>query len=265
MIKYMKPMNNNEISAVEKIFTKGNWYHTFEFNELRSHGTFDYSEKIENLKIPNLSGMSVLDVGCSDGYFSYYFKDKLKAKKVLGIDYNQYDGSVNFEVLNNFMEEQSNKHRSHNDYSVLKEAYSVLGLNDSNKFNFIKKIFNLDIEFKKASIYNLEDLDNFDVTFCGSLLEHLRDPLTAIEQLYFKTKEFCIIDVSNPFNRLNILQLPILKYSGASGHFYRLSENATKLMMEKIGFKNVQIISKYKIKNLKHGNMQKHFVIYGEK
>ncbi len=258
-------MNNDEISSVEKIFTKGTWYHTFEFNEFRSPGTFDYSKKIKNLNIPNLSEKSVLDVGCSDGYFSYYFKDKLKAKRVLGVDYNQYDGSVNFEVLNNFKEEQSDKHRSHNDYHVLREAYDQLGLSDSNKFNLINKIFNLDIEFKMASVYNLSELDDFDVTFCGSLLEHLRDPITAIEQLYFKTKEFCIIDVSNPFNRLNILQMPLLKYSGASGHFYRLSENATKLMMEKIGFKNIQIISKYKIKNLKHGNMQKHFVIYGEK
>ena len=258
-------MNNDEISAVEKIFTKGTWYHTFQFNELRSPGTFDYSKIIKNLNIPNLSGKSVLDVGCSDGYFSFYFKDKLKAKSVLGVDYNQYDGSVNFEVLNNFIEEQSDKHRRHYDYSVLREAYNKLGLNNSNKFNLIKKIFNVDIEFKMASVYNLDEIDSFDVTFCGSLLEHLRDPLTAIEQLFFKTNEFCVIDVSNPFNRLNILQMPIIKYSGASGHFYRLSENATKLMMEKIGFKNVQIISKYKIKNLKHNNMQKHFVIYGEK
>lgn len=258
-------MNKNEISAVEKIFTQGIWYHTFEFNKIRSPGTFDYSKKIENLNIPNLNEKSVLDVGCSDGYFSYYFKEKLKAKKVLGIDYNQYDGSVNFEVLNNFKEEQSDKHRSHNDYSILKKAYNELGLNNSNKFNLIKKIFNLDIEFKTASVYNLDEIDSFDVTFCGSLLEHLRDPITAIEQLYFKTKEYCVIDVSNPFNRLSMLKLPILKYSGASGHFYRLSENATKLIMEKIGFKNVQIISKYKIKNLKHENIQKHFVVYGEK
>ena len=258
-------MNNNEKSAVENIFTKGTWYHTFEFNDKKSLGTFDYSEKINSLNIPNLKNKSVLDVGCSDGYFSYYFKETLEAKRVLGIDYNKYDGSVNFEVLNNLKEEQLKKHSDHNDFNVLKDSYLKLGLNDSNKFNLIKKIFNLDIEFKDASIYDLSDLDNFDVTFCGSLLEHLRDPITAIEQLYFKTNEYCIIDVSNPFNRFQILQLPILKYSGASGHFYRLSEKATSLMMHKIGFKNIQIISRYNIKNLKHGNLQKHFVIYGEK
>ena len=255
----------NNFSAIEKIFIKGTWYHTFEFNGIKSLGTFDYSEKIKELKIPNLKNKSVLDVGCSDGYFSYYFKEMLDAKKVLGVDYNQYDGTVNFDVLENFKEEQSAKHTNHHDFNNLKNAYTELGLNDSNKFNLIKKIFNIQIEFKKASIYNLSDLENFDVTFCGSLLEHLRDPITAIEQLYFKTNEFCIIDVSNPFNRLDILQMPLLKYSGASGHFFRLSEKATKLIMEKVGFKNVQIISRYKIKNLKYGNLQKHFVIYGEK
>jgi tRNA (mo5U34)-methyltransferase len=258
-------MNNKKTFAAKKIFTEGTWYHTFKLNEFKSPGTFDYSEKIKNLNIPNLTNKSILDVGCSDGYFSYYFKDKLKAKKVLGIDYNQYDGTVNFDVLDSYKDKQSNKHKNHHDFSELREAYFELGLRDSNKFNLIKKVFNLDIEFKKVSIYDMSELDNFDVTFCGSLLEHLRDPITAIEQLYFKTNEFCVIDVSNPFNRLNILQLPLLKYSGASGHFYRLSQNATKLIMEKVGFKNVQIISKYKIKNLKHGNLQKHFVICGEK
>jgi 2-polyprenyl-3-methyl-5-hydroxy-6-metoxy-1,4-benzoquinol methylase len=258
-------MNSNTMSAIEEIFTKGNWYHSFQYDKFKSPGTFDYSKKIKELNIPNLENKSILDVGCSDGYFSYHFKENMNARRVLGVDFNKYDGEVNFEVLKNFEEEQSTKHKKHNDFDLLKIAYSTLGLTNANKFNVIKNIFNLDIEFKTASIYDLSGLENFDVTFCGSLLEHLRDPITAIEQLYFKTNEFCIIDVSNPFNRLNILQMPILKYGGASGHFYRISETAAKLIMERIGFKNVQIISRYKIKNLKYGNYQKHFVLYGEK
>ena len=55
----------------------------------------------------------------------------------------------------------------------------------------IKKIFNVNMDFQYGSIYDLTSFDNYDVTFCGSLLEHLRDPITAIEQLYSKTKNFC--------------------------------------------------------------------------
>ena len=68
--------------------------------------------------------------------------------------------------------------------------YKELGLENSNKYLFIKKVLGLNIDFEYGSIYNLSKFDNFDVTFCGSLLEHLRDPITAIEQLYFKTKCF---------------------------------------------------------------------------
>ena len=258
-------MKNKKSTAAQDIFEKGVWYHSFEYKKIKSKGTFDYSKKIKELNLPDIKNKTVLDVGCSDGYFSYYFKNVLKAKKVLGVDFNKYDGTVNFDVLDNFKKEQLDKHRGHHDYEILKEAYSELGLSDSNKFNLIKKVFELDIEYQQGSIYDLSNLQNFDVTFCGSLLEHLRDPITAIEQLYFKTNEFCIIDVSNPFTRLNFLQMPLLKYGGASGHFYRLSENAVKLIMERIGFKNIKIISRYKIKNLKHNNMQSHFVVYGEK
>ena len=47
-------MSSSSFSAVEQIFTKGTWYHTFEFNGLKSPGTFDYTQKIKNLKYGNL-------------------------------------------------------------------------------------------------------------------------------------------------------------------------------------------------------------------
>ena len=72
-------MKNNSLSAIENIFTKGVWYHSFQYNKFISSGTFDYSEKIKDLNIPNLENKSVLDVGCSDGYFSYHFKENMNA------------------------------------------------------------------------------------------------------------------------------------------------------------------------------------------
>ena len=46
---------------------------------------------------------------------------------------------MNFDVLDNFKKEQLDKHRSHHDYEILKEAYSELGLSDSNKIQSYKK------------------------------------------------------------------------------------------------------------------------------
>ena len=258
-------MDPVKLAAIKNIFENGEWYHTFEFNNIKSNGTFDFNPIISKLNLPNLSGKNILDVGCSDGYFSFYFKKYLNAKNVLGIDFNKYDGSVNFEVLESFRGNQTEKHNLHYDYNKLLDDYKKLDLESPNKFNLINKIFNLNLDFKFGSVYDLSNISNYDITFCGSLLEHLRDPISAIEQLYFKTDEICIIDVSNPFTRLDFLKQPLIKYSGASGHFYRLSENAVILMMQRVGFKSIEIISKYKIKNLKHNNFQNHFVILGKK
>ena len=46
-----------------------------------------------------MNNLNVLDVGCSDGFFSQFFLKELGAKHVTGIDFNNYDGSVAFDVL----------------------------------------------------------------------------------------------------------------------------------------------------------------------
>ena len=51
----------------------------------------------------------------------FFLKD-LNADFVEGVDFNKYDGSVAFEVLNSYEEQYMKKYKDHNDYSVLKEA-----------------------------------------------------------------------------------------------------------------------------------------------
>ena len=133
-------------------------------------------------------------------FFAKHFIENLNADFVTGVDFNKYDGSIAFEVLNSYIENYENKYNDQNDYSRLIKEYQNLDLKDSNKFLLLKKVFNLNAEFIEGSIYNLSKFNNYDVTFCGSLLEHLRDPITAIEQMFLKTNKFCIIDVSNSFN-----------------------------------------------------------------
>ena len=86
-----------------------------------------------------MSFQNVLDVGCSDGFFSKYFIENLNASKVTGLDINKYDGSIAFEVLKNYEEDFELKYNNHNDYELLKESYENLGLVDANKFLLIKK------------------------------------------------------------------------------------------------------------------------------
>ena len=62
--------------------------------------------------------------------------------KTTSIDFNLYDGSVAFEVLNSNEEEYKEKYNNQNDYENLKFSYESLGLLNSNKFR-VKNSFPL--------------------------------------------------------------------------------------------------------------------------
>jgi 2-polyprenyl-3-methyl-5-hydroxy-6-metoxy-1,4-benzoquinol methylase len=254
----MKP---EEILAAKKIISDGEWYHKIIFDNVSSLGTFDYNPLVDTLNFPQMDNLSVLDVGCSDGFFSKYFLDNLNAKSVTGVDFNQYDGSVAFEVLNTYKGNFEEKYKIHNDFERLNNEYRVLGLDNSNKYLLLKKIFNLNMEYREGNIYELEDFQNHDITFCGSLLEHLRDPITAIEQLYFKTDKFCIIDISNSFKSSK----PYLKYTNSGGNFFQYSTSSITSMMKNIGFSEVKVLKEYKIKIEKYGYKIPHAVVIGHK
>ena len=248
------------------IFEKGKWYHTVSYKNTKSSGTFDYTQLASKLNFPMMSGSSVLDVGCSDGFFSKFFIEDLKASKVTGVDFNNYDGSVAFEVLKSKEGHYIEKYESQNDYKALKDDYETLGLKTPNKFELLKKVFDLNMSYRNGSIYDLSNFDNHDITFCGSLLEHLRDPVTALEQLYFKTDNFCIVDISNSLTGLyRLSNSPLVKYTGAGGNFFHHSEKAIALMMQTIGFKNVKTIKRYKIKIQKYNYKIPHAVLIGYK
>jgi 2-polyprenyl-3-methyl-5-hydroxy-6-metoxy-1,4-benzoquinol methylase len=252
--------------SIKNIFNYGTWYHSVEYKDIKSEGTFDYTNLVYDLNFPHMNNLNILDVGCSDGFFSQFFLKELGAKHVTGIDLNNYDGSIAFDVLDSKKDNYVKKYDSHNDYNKLNKDYKKLGLNNSNKFLLLKKINDLNMDFYNGSIYDLTKFNNSDVTFCGSLLEHLRDPITAIEQLYFKTDKFCIIDISNTFNGLRFgKKRPYLEYTGAGGNFYHYTAESIILMMEAIGFKNVDILKKYKIKIEKYGYKINHSIIIGYK
>ena len=65
-------MNNNDTDIVN-IFENGQWYHSMIYKNIKSKGTFDYTKIIKDLNFPDMKNKSVLDVGCSDGFFSKYF------------------------------------------------------------------------------------------------------------------------------------------------------------------------------------------------
>jgi tRNA (mo5U34)-methyltransferase len=130
----------------------GQWFHNLDLNGVKTapeHFLGDYpAVKWRRFadRIPtNLTGKSVLDIGCNAGFYAIEMKRR-GAARVLGIDTD--------------------------------ERYLAQG-------RFAAKVCNADIEFRNLSVYDVGGLgERFDLVLFMGVLYHLRHPLLALDLIY---------------------------------------------------------------------------------
>lgn len=115
-------------------------------------------QTIQKLLPPDLSGKTLLDVGCNAGFYAFEAKRR-GAKRVLGVDGQR--------------------------------QHVRQGL-------FVRKVLGLDVEFRRLNVYELSPrtVGQFDITLALGLLYHLKHPILALENLYQVTKELLIIETA---------------------------------------------------------------------
>lgn len=125
-----------------------------------------------------------------------------------------------------------------------KSNFYIEGGDISDSILKIAKENNPNISFKKTSIYKSDYKDNsFDIVIAMEVLEHLENPMLAINELKRISKDSVIITVPRePFFRFaNILRLKYLKNLGnAPGHINHWTKNTFKKFLNK-SFDNVKI------------------------
>jgi tRNA (mo5U34)-methyltransferase len=171
--------------------------------------------------LPDLSGKSVLDVGCNAGFYSVEAK-RLGAKRVLGVD----------------------AQRKH-----IRQAL------------FVRKALGLDIEYRRMDVYELDPLviGEFDVTLALGLVYHLKHLVLGLEKLYGITRELLIIETAiipleqtpPPFVQAlgqlkqTLHPLACVENSAAGPeavfNWFLPSPAALKILLENIGFDDVTI------------------------
>ncbi len=106
----------------------------------------------------DLSGKSVLDVGCNAGFYCVEAKRR-GAARVLGVDAQR---------------------------SLVRQAL------------FVRRVLGLDIEFRRMSVYDLEAraLGQFDITLALGLVYHLKHLVLALERLFQVTRETLIVETA---------------------------------------------------------------------
>jgi len=136
----------------------GDWYHDIDFGKnvklnLQKNARSSESMWKKWIKphLPSdISGKTVLDLGCNSGYLGMKMK-KLGAKKVVGIDKSE---------------------------QYIRQA------------EFVSKWFDVEIELKKEDVYKycLTSDERFDYVICFGLFYHLRYGLVVLDRLSEMTK-----------------------------------------------------------------------------
>jgi tRNA (mo5U34)-methyltransferase len=106
--------------------------------------------------LPDLSGRSVLDVGCNAGFYSFEAR-RLGAARVLGIDAQRRE---------------------------IAQA------------RLVAEVLGLDVAFRRGSVYDLTVADPgvFDVVLALGLLYHCRHPVLALERLFEVTRGTLLLE-----------------------------------------------------------------------
>lgn len=116
----------------------------------------DRSATLNLVLPPDLSGKSLLDIGCRYGYFSFEAA-KRGASRVVGVDFDE-DALVKARKLN--------------------------------------LITGLGVEFKKLDISKEDIGETFDYVVCLNVLHHLQDPLSVLKNLIAHTKERLVLEIA---------------------------------------------------------------------
>ena len=130
----------------------GPWFHNLNLRGVRTapgHFLGDFPqvkwERFQHLIPADLSGRTVLDIGCNGGFYSMEMKRR-GAARVLGVDFDQ-------------------------DY--LAQA------------RFAAEVEGLDVEFRQLDVYDVGSLgERFDIVFFIGVFYHLRHPLLALDLIH---------------------------------------------------------------------------------
>jgi tRNA (mo5U34)-methyltransferase len=136
----------------ERVAALGKWFHNLDLNGVKTapdHFLGDYPQvkwrRFAGAIPEDLSGKSVLDVGCNAGFYSIQMK-KRGAERVVAID---------------------------TDEKYLEQA------------RFAAQVVGAEIEFRNLSVYRVAELrEKFDLVLFMGVLYHLRHPLLALDLLH---------------------------------------------------------------------------------
>jgi tRNA (mo5U34)-methyltransferase len=212
------------------------WYHTLELRDgVVTPGMFDHRRAVDRYLLPaDLSGRRCLDVGTMDGFWAFEM-ERRGAAEVLAADVRTPDEL---------------------DWPPRWRARIEPTIDETKaaRFELAHRALGSSVQRIETSVYELDGaLGLFDLVFCGDLLVHLKDPITAIQRMRAVCRGSAI--VCNPVKRFVFARGRALAELDGIDEFrwWLLSEPALVRAMSAAGFARVERGGTFKLPPVNRG------------
>jgi tRNA (mo5U34)-methyltransferase len=198
------------------------WYHTIDLGDgVVTPGVDNTPERLARLDLPaSLQGLSVLDVGAWDGFFSFE-AERRGASRVVATDYYSWHG-VGWET-----------------------GQGKAG------FELARRALNSKVEDVSLDVFDLapERVGTFDVVLFLGVLYHLKDPMLALERMAALTRRLLVVEtvvdmvgISRPAAAF----YPGRELNGDPTNWWAPNILAGEAMLKVAGFPNVRTVTAQK-------------------
>ncbi len=206
------------------------WYHTIVLAPgVVTEGMFDHRPVLSRYMLPaDLSGMRCLDVGTMDGFWAFEM-ERRGAAEVVAADLGEVDAL---------------------DWPALwrDRVEPTLDETKAARFGLAREALGSRVRRIERSVYELDsELGEFDLVFCGDLLIHLKDPISAVQRMRSVCRGSTII--CNPVKRFWLgRRRPLAQFDGIDEfQWWLLSEASIERIMRASGFARVEVGRRFEL------------------
>jgi len=176
------------------------WFHSLAFSHgVVSRGTKSQEQlkgELEALRLPELSGKTVLDIGAWDGFFSFE-AERRGARRVVALDHHVWSMDLSEMIRYAGRCDAAGKPRSL--FDRVPGVWQPGALPGKAGFDTAHALFGSNVEQVIADFQTVDpvSLGSFDVVLFLGVLYHLENPLAALRKLSLVTRELAIVETAS--------------------------------------------------------------------
>ena len=205
--------------------------------------------EMNQMRLPPLTGKTVLDIGAWDGFFSFA-AEELGAKRVLALDH--YVWSMNLPRQQAYWKECREKQIIPTPYHLVPGHWEPGILPGKYGFDTVHRIKNSSVEQLVADFMSVDlvSVGQFDITFFLGVLYHLEEPFQALKRLSLLTREVAIIETAAIYvpahEKIGLFEFYEAHELGADvGNWFAPNLLGLTKACRAAGFKHIQATSAY--------------------